>query len=64
MRQRFSNLDEVTSLGTFKDVLKWQRSKQKKVVDYEVPQCEKRKLRFCKVIVPSSRLHGLATRLF
>ncbi|MFL0583255.1 MBL fold metallo-hydrolase [Solibacillus silvestris] len=48
MRKRFSNLDQNDRLGTFKDVLKWQRSKQKKVVDYEVPQCEEKQIAFLK----------------
>ena len=48
MRKRFSNLDQNDRLGTFKDVLKWQRSKQKKVVDYEVPQCEEKQIAFVK----------------
>ena len=46
MKKRFSNLDEDDRLGSFKDVLKWQRSKQKKVVDYEVPQCEEKQIAF------------------
>lgn len=46
MRKRFSNLDGNDRLGTFKDVPKWQRSKQKKVVDYEVPQCEEKQIAF------------------
>ncbi|MGA4517084.1 MBL fold metallo-hydrolase [Solibacillus silvestris] len=48
MRKRFSNLDQIDCLGTFKDVLKWQRSKQKKLIDYEVPQCEKKLIAFLK----------------
>jgi L-ascorbate metabolism protein UlaG (beta-lactamase superfamily) len=38
MKKRYTNLDSDDRLGTFKDVLKWQRSRPKKVVDFAVPQ--------------------------
>lgn len=48
MGKRFSNLDGDDQLSSFLDVFKWQRSKQKKVVDYAVPQCEDKQIDFIK----------------
>lgn len=48
MGKRFSNLDEDGQLSTFRDVIKWQRSKRKKVVDFAVPQSEDKQIAFLK----------------
>jgi len=48
MGKRFSNLDGDDQLSTFRDVFKWQRSRQKKVVDYAVPQSDKKQISFLK----------------
>ena len=46
MKKRYTNLDEDDRLGTFKDVLKWQRSRPKKVIDFAVPQHANKELSF------------------
>ena len=48
MKKRYSNLDQNDKLGTFKDILKWQLARKKKVIDYQVPQCVQKESTFLK----------------
>ena len=57
MKKRFSNLDGDDQLSTFFDVFKWQRSKQKKIIDFAVPQYENKQIAFLQ----SNRLEQTIT---
>lgn len=57
MKKRYTNIDEDDHLGTFKDILKWQRSRPKKVIDFAVPQHANKELSFLQ----TNRTHQTIT---